>query len=169
MPQVLPKGRESFKLVVGWDLEPYISDWHWDGKAEVLKVWARYVEEALGHLCLQHAKKGARKRCKGGYVEIIPLFMDLYAFLPRFAFHICISILLDDLTAENHTTLANYFKGEMRGKSLFSLIQEEDGLWSARWKSSFQEVTPFKSSYSCSAKESDWRVDHLAARRIGGR
>ena len=149
--------KECMIRIVGLDIVPFIGEWFWDGKVEADTVFGEELDaDANGHACLQHGKKNTKTRCSGGYKQAVSIMLDMFAFLPPFPFHIALKIFLAELENVGQVSAVKYLKGDIRTPSPFSLIKDENGLWSARWKSSFKEVQKFISAYSSNTKESDW-------------
>ena len=50
------------------------------------------------------------------------------------------SLRLDELENAGQLAAVKYLEEEIEGKSHFSLIKDESGLWAAQWKFSFRKV-----------------------------
>ena len=86
----------------------------------------------------------------------------MIAFLPPLAFHVAVIAMLEELEAAGQSKVVKYLKGEIQGKSQYSLVKDGNGLYTARWKSSYHEVSAFYSAFLSNAQESEWAVDHLS-------
>ena len=148
--------------VTGVCFKVHTSDWFWDGKVEAEKIFAMHLPGVTGHVCLQHARKCIQARCTGGFKQAVPMMIDCMTFMPPPVFHICMSIFLDELTVAGQHACVKMLKGEMRGKSQFSLTKTDAGDHSAKWKSSHVEVYPFCTAYASNTVEAAHRVDHIA-------
>ena len=64
---------------------PHIADlvleWFWDGKVQAMQVLSKHCPNAIGHLCLEHAKCNTEKRYTGGYKKVTRNFIEISAFL----------------------------------------------------------------------------------------
>ncbi len=64
--------------------------------------------------------------------QAVPIMLDMVAFVPPFPFHIAIEIFLVELENVGQVSAVNYLKGNIHTPSPFSLIKDENGLWSAK-------------------------------------
>ena len=124
------------------------------------------IKDATGHVCLQHGKTNTKARCSSGFKNAVPTMMDLIAFLPPFPFHISASLLLDELAEAEQVSAVKYLKGELKSPSQFSLITDENGMYNAKWKSSFKEVREFAQHIQAMQKN---QIGELITWRMGTR
>ena len=153
--------KKALRDVMGLDLEIFVEHWHWDGNIEAEQVFGDQFPAARGHVCLQHARLHTKRRCSGGFKIACPNILDMMAFLPPFPFHIAAELLLGTLEGAGQLAAVKYLKDESKPQSQFSLTID-NWLYIAKWKSSFAEVDALYSAYVSNAKESDWRVHHMA-------
>lgn len=100
------------------------------------------MPNAIGHVCLNHGRAHVNRSCSGGFKSVCPDMIDMFAFIPPFAFHIAMTLLLDKLTEAGQHSVASCIKSELRTQSQFSLVTDNNGLLIALWKSSFAEFDP---------------------------
>ena len=74
---------------------------------------------------------------------------------------------MNQIEACGQNSVVKLLKGENRGKSQFSLVKHDDGTLKAKWKSSYEDVAPQRTTYANNAVECIWRVDHLVHGKRG--
>ena len=77
------------------------------------------------------------------------------AFLPKFLFHCSWECLLAKLERVGKDKLIQYVSK--------SLLQKNDGVWSASWQTSFEECEPGYSTFLSNCQESKWAADQVLA------
>ena len=55
----------------GLHLPDHVLAWFWDGRVEAMNVLKENFEGALGYLCIEHARRNAKKRYTGGYAQVV--------------------------------------------------------------------------------------------------
>ena len=81
--------------------------------------------------------------------------LELLAFSAKFAFHISADLFIENLIANEQDTV--YFTSAGQGGSLVV----KDGLYTAPWRSSFEECKPGKSTYIPQVVEAGWAVEDI--------
>ena len=69
-----------------------------DGKKIAHDVLKAHFPEAASHSCLEHNRKNAARRCKGGHKALIRRDLDWMAFLPHNLFHAAMAETLEGLS-----------------------------------------------------------------------
>ena len=87
--------------------------------------------------------------------------IDFLAFQPKVCFSVAMPIFLTELEKAGQTKVVRFPKEENRVKSQFQLGITEQGESSAKWKSSYEDIDPFCTTYASNTVEAGWRCDHV--------
>ena len=141
----------------GLNLKDYVAFAVWDGDAGTVAAFKEFFGAPfMVRLCLQHAKRQAKKRFNGGYQKYVPLVLEVLAFCPQPVFHLGAEALLSKLrTCTNQQKGVAYLTTNGQGGAFVPV----GGEWDAPYRSDFTIVPPGKSTYLAQCPESMWRVD----------
>ena len=143
---------------LGFNLADKVEEWYWDGAPEAMAVLSEQFPGIIGHMCLQYAKPQWVKRFSGGFKHYAIWALELTAFMPNPTFHLSIEAMLARLDAAGQTKGVKYLR---TANSPCALEHSSEGVWSARWQSSFQHVQPGFSTFLNNSVESGWAVAQL--------
>ena len=116
-----------------------------------------YFPGVPGHMCLQHATTQQGRRFTVGFKHWAVCSLEIMAFVPGPLFHLSNDALFVRLDLAGQTKGAEYLRSSGSPCALYLI----DGVWHARWQSSFQHVMPGFSTFLNNSVESSWRVADL--------
>jgi hypothetical protein len=137
---------EALLNLHGSTLQDHVRHIVWDGNPEAIAAFkAFFGSDVPITMCLQHAKKLAKKRFTGGHKQLVPKLLEMLAFLPRCSFHVGMEALLKQLRATGTQQVGLKYLMTTGGKG--GSLTFVDGLWNAHWRSAWDVTENARSAF----------------------
>ena len=144
----------------GVDLPEVVDYTIHDGLPGATEVFQAAYPNADDRECLQHVRARLSRHVGGGLGKQMANWLDHLAFVNPFVRHVAIDSLLEGLAAESTSSSAGTYLGTVCCRL------DENGMYTAKWGSSWSEVKPGFSTYASNDLESFWAVRHILHGRL---
>ena len=131
----------------------------WDGEAGALSAFKLRYPDVKVVYCLQHARGNIADRCTGGWGQQIKWMIDMIAFNPPAVFHHSIELLLEKLWENDRFECYRYLV-DTTAPSVAKLMVI-NGVWFAKWNTSWTVVPYGFSGYLNNCPEARWRAEDV--------